>query len=488
MNMKAFKFDKNPNNNVDLYRELAPISFNDLSDKPFYEEKVERVVVDKWTGIPNLSEAYDPVPFTLKPETQYAVYFDGVRYACATGGLGEGDTHATLSYEDETGSNSPFLIDAALDEANIGEGYIQCPVGNHSMSIYEIVEDKEIEVYTYPNGVTGYWFLVSANCGMNDPMFNIVENLTKPGRKYIVGLNDNYYEFVSKIDPECDNDVTIGNSDAGIRIRTRYNAESSKAGCCIETNIPGPVKFSLHELTDDLRKVEIMPEYVFNEVVDISFTMHCGDLVEDNTYIVDFNGTKYECVAQKPSGFDPELNAACFGNLSFMNKGGISYPDTGEPFLILKSYDEVYIYMFKYVYAIVSISKVETVVHQLDPKYVAGGGYDLVLELIGDAYGTTCECRIADGSVNKCLEAAKNMRKPKVLLYMDYYTDGPPARDMFEADVISIGGMDNGQFTDYSDIIVCGKHCPGYDSGRFEYKIRVGADSVNDVRLNQMSS
>lgn len=409
------------NTNPKLLKQKIEDNFtwDELSNKPFYEEKVERVVVNEFKGNPSICDSYGSYPFAMEEVADYVVYFDGARYEGQSVGF-----HLR-------GDNWPFKLEGGGENT-----YISCTVGKHSISVYKVVEGQEVEVYTSKDGVLGVWW-----------PFNIEHGGTlvyEPGRKYIVGFNDKYYELTGFEDLD-ENGISIGDIKNGFKIS--FNSSHVWMTCIV----PGPITVSFHELVDG-EKVEFFPKIIFNDFLDLTLDMNSNELIEGETYVVNFNGTKYECVAGKINNlFGHEGEYICFGNpIIVFSQGGapadmiLSEFTTNEPFLIgcHVNGDEPFIATFSYASYTASVGKVENVVHTIDRKYIKDmyGTEPETITLIEDLY-----LEKQSGSVHYWESTSKHIYNPntdKVVLIVDGITYTPePGFNDEDGFIIGVFGL-----------------------------------------------
>lgn len=396
------------NTNPKMLRQKIEDNFtwDELSNKPFYEEKVEREIRAA-VAFPNLGET-DLIYGCprLIDGAVYALYLDGVRY--------EGE----CSYGEIQIPNE-LIIRTNNDEDGRYHWGITAGVGRHTLSVYKVEDGSEIEVYSFDEGIAALAYPFD---------MGLPEDITiEVGEKYIVGLNNKYYEFTAK-EEFWDNGtpyIAIGNMNNDFRICIE------NGNIWLETIINRPIKLSLHELVDG-EKVEVLPEVIAFQNDSGNYPeIGYHDLMSNDVYAVYWDGVRYECprkVAYDLHGYECEYHY--IGNLALI--GGVFssdvVEDTGEPFLIRSDYGEMSMSVCNSVNVEYTLCKVENVVHTIDPKYL----YDAVITTeAGEIHPDYLKWEVGD--FDSLYEKCNNGGRPRVLLDTRYLYDGDPAGGIFEA-------------------------------------------------------
>jgi hypothetical protein len=145
---------------------------------------------------------------------------------------------------------------------------------------------------------------------------------------------------------------------------------------------------------------EIVPEYVvqpttvyINGYVERAISI---DLVVGNTYIVVWNGVKYECVCYSDSGTPVIGNNTCWGG-----SGG-----NGEPFLVSNYNNLTAINAYKTDTHTIAILIKKEIIHKLNSKYLD----------IPENVATTDDLENLVGTISEQIDAAFNGEKDYLIL------------------------------------------------------------------------
>lgn len=123
----------------------VPVSWNDLSDKPFYDEYTYEELLPEQsvelTSPNNIPPASASVNFPstssgLKNNTTYKIVFDGVEYICLSDVKYASIGNEHIKYESDPDTGEPFEI---TKRGSIGCTIYATDSGTHTIAIYELV-------------------------------------------------------------------------------------------------------------------------------------------------------------------------------------------------------------------------------------------------------------------------------------------------------------------------------------------------------------
>jgi hypothetical protein len=304
-------------------------SWNDLTDKPFYEYKADIIVPE--------TAVSKETPFTGKPlvyGNEYTVTIDGTQYQVETIGITNGKRKLEIKHNGKkieiyyNPDNSLYTIECIQDF----EAVLSIKYGKDELATLDekfipdtIARTEDIEKELNKKQPVGDYAL------KDDIPVTSVNGMT----------GDVVIDISEQIQPNWDqnNSATLDY----IKNRPFY--------------------------TEDPTKVVVVEEETLTVGSDLYVECQFFPFEIGNTYFVTFNGTEYECVAWS----DPNYEAGktvCVGNGTFLGSDG--YGDD-LPFVI-ESYPvwgrATYLNVGETGDYILSVSETQSIVHQIDIKYV----------------------------------------------------------------------------------------------------------------------
>ena len=232
-------------------------SWNDLTDKPFYEDEKENVLFDQVVSLSSSgSFASDDVPFEIKIDETYLVTFDGTEYECVGKQVKNvlGDTPSTT-----------FMIGNSVI-LNNGDGVD--------------TEEPFLLCYSFANEVTSYFQIMTKdykNYQDSDVAITVKEKISE----------------IHYLDPKY--------------IKDMYYTEGG--GEITELPIEGEWMDNGQDYDDDGIIDEGDHEWTF------MFTAPIG-LQAGNEYTVNWDGTDYTCVGQDALALTGEIPGVVIGSFS----------------------------------------------------------------------------------------------------------------------------------------------------------------------------
>ena len=164
--------------------------------------------------------------------------------------------------------------------------------------------------------------------------------------------------------------------------------------------------------------VEVLPEITVALDGGNGFLATIPPLVIGENYTVNWNGTKYSCVAQ-------DMSAVALGAVAIGNLKDFGVADTGEPFVIAVFPGEnTSLFSFEGLSAVtVSIVGNGNVIKTLDPKFLPGGSavelygdYDLVINTNKDSMHIDSNSIIEKGNFESCAQAMGEKGRIKIIV------------------------------------------------------------------------
>lgn len=333
----------------------------------------------------------------------YVVVWDGVEYVCdCKSGTYEGHPILYIGNEVVIGKEDdglPFIFGKV--DVSGGISLVAClePNSTHSAALYQSVVNKIPNRYL-PKGVgdsRSVELLPETTLTFTNSQYEGDYGISfEAGKTYKVVWNGSeyiceasYFNLGTIAGNGLGNQAAIGGTDTGepFMIGT---VSGGTALLCVE--LTGATSATVSIVSEEITMIppKYLPDGIGYEIIENVLPATSATYVEDGAdkyfyvrlspeliigqnYLVDLNGTVYNCTAWVPS----DSNMKCLGNATIM--GSEDYNNTGEPFCLFvwPAIGWTYIYMEDPIPSFLTVSITSVDRHRIPTKYLPDGiGYD----------------------------------------------------------------------------------------------------------------